>query len=429
MNTTNLIIAAIVFAGLFYGCSDKRQKDDRGHGHAEEQEQPQDIVHLVQQQMDVMNIELGTFQELDLTSTIKTNGQLELPPQNKASVSAILGGLVKSIRVIEGDYVRRGQTLAELEHPEFVELQEEYHAAHIRLAYLEKEYERKKTLFAGEISSAESFQKAEADYKETTGAVNALKAKLAMLDIEAAAVERGDIQTTVAIKAPINGFVRMVEVNIGAYVDPEREMFEIIDNEHIHIDLTVYEKDIYKVRKDQKVMFSLISHPDSVYEGRIFALGKAFENDPKAVLVHAEIENDAGELLPGQFVDARIVTEAQTVTALPNDAIVMDGGLHYIFVKTLLETTTGADDHSHDHESDDHGHDHTGAASDAHDDHSDEHIFKKIEVNIGAQDIGFTEATPVEQLPDNAEIVIKGAYYLLAELKKGAGGGAHGHHH
>ena len=388
---------------------------DKDEGHAHGEEPGKEEVHLVQKQMDVMGIELGKFRYLNLSTTVKSNGQLELPPQNKASLSALVGGRVKSINVLEGDYVTKGQALATLEHPDLVDMQEQYMTAKSQLDLLEKDYLRKKGLYADSISSAIAFQQAETAYLSAMARVNGSKAKLQMLDIDHASVEKGDFLAAIPVRSPINGYVRLIEINMGKYVQPEQEMFEIVDNEHIHIGLVVYEKDIHKVQVGQTVIFSLTHNADSVFKGRIFAVGKAFEREQQAMRVHAEIHNRTGNLLPGMYVDARIVTNKENVKALPNDAIVTDGGLNYIFV--LKPRTT-------------HGHGHEAGARHEHGKetgHGDEYLFRKIEVSTGATDIGFTEVVPAYNLPGHVQIVTKGAFYLLAEMKKGEGG--HGHHH
>ncbi len=434
------------------GHEDHGGHEDEGHDDHEEKE---DEVHLLQKQMDVMDIRLGGFKSVNLSTTIKSNGRLELPPQNKASLSALIGGRVKSIAVKEGDAVTKGQIIAYLENPEFIVLQREYFEAKSNYELLKIDFKRKSKLFDQKITSAKEYQKVETEFKKAATAFKATEATLKMLDVPMG--NKSDvILSALPVKSPISGFVRLVEINIGTYVEPQTEMFEIVDNEHIHIDLMVYEKDIDKIKVDQKVVFSLATHSERVFEGRVFAVGKAFEEDTKAVKVHAEITSKPDGLLPGMFVDARIVTrEAKGVQAVPNDAIINESGLSYIFVRY-----TEANEHDahegHDHGGDDHaghGHDdHGDAGHEGHDDqddaheghkHGDDHeghnhaenrthgegefTFKKIEVNLGATDIGFTEVVPAQSIPENPEIVIKGAYYLQAEMKKGEGG--HGHHH
>lgn len=419
MTTTRYIIQLLLVLA-FIGCGQPdtiKQEQEDPHSHDENrhgEEGNKEEVHLVKKQMDVMGITLGKFQHLNLSTTVKANGLLELPPQNKASVSTVMGGRVKSVTVLIGEQVKKGQVLAYLEHPDYIELQEQYMASRSQLDYLKTEYERKKGLYADSISSAKAFQQTEASYKTALAKVNGLKSKLLMLDIDVEAVEKGDFLSSVPIRSPINGFVRLIEVNVGKYVQPEQEMFEIVDNDHIHIDLMVYEKDMDKVKEGQKVIFSLTNKPNEVFEGKIFALGKSFEQDPKAMVVHAEIQNKQGNILPGMYVDARIVTNKQKVQAVPNDAIVSDGGLNYVFV---LKPSSSSG-HQHE-EGEQHEHEEDG--------HSEEYVFRKIEVNTGAKDMGFTEVVPAYNLPDHIQIVSKGAFYLLAEMKKGEGG--HGHHH
>jgi len=412
-----------IMLGIFFfiGCGPAEHvHEEEEHDH--EEEASKEEVHLVKRQMDVMGIELGNFQYLDLSTTVRSNGQLELPPQNKASLGAVMEGRVKSINVLEGDKVTKGQVLAYLEHPEFIELQEQYITLKSQLEFLEQDYLRKKALHEDSITSTKAFQNAQADYRSAQGELQGLTAKLEMLGLNVESVAKGNISGSIPLRSPINGFVRSIDVNLGTYVLPNEEIFEIVDNEHIHIDLRVYEKDIAKIENGQKVVFSLASNPDLLFEGSIFAIGKSFEDEPKAMVVHAEIDNKTGGLLPGMYVDARIITNAQKVRALPDDAIVSDGGLNYIFVlrpEVTAHIHDSGEEHAHDEEE---AHKHEEEKS-----HEGEFLFRKIEVSTGAVDIGFTEVVPAFDLPDDLQIVTKGAFYLLAEMKKGEGG--HGHHH
>ena len=416
MKSLKIYIPILLLALFFGSCGEHSHDGDshEGHDHGEASHEEStyeenetaetDVVHLVQEQMDVMEIEIGKFQDINLRTTVKANGHLELPPQNKASVSALMGGRVKSINVTVGTYVKKGQILARLEHPEYLELQENYLETKANLAFLKADYDRKKQLLADSITSVKNFQETESKYKMARANYTAISGKLKMLGVSLQNLEKGNMVSTFPVISPINGYVRLVEINMGMSIQPEQELFEIVDNEHIHIDLRVYEKDIDRVKEGQKVTFTLTSQPEKVFEGKVFAMGKAFENDPKAVVVHAEIENKSGNLLPGMYVDARIEADKQEVRALPEEAIVQDGGLSYIFIR---------DEAGHDHEEGE--------------DHGDEYLFRKIEVNTGARDIGFVEVVPAQSIPSNPEIVTKGTFYLLAELKKGEGG--HEHHH
>lgn len=369
--------------------------------HAEEES-----VHLTALQVETAGIEFGTLQSLPLSETIKTNGFLELPPQNQAKISAVLGGIVKNIYVREGDTVDEGDVLADLVNPLFSEMQAEYRKTARQIGYLEVDYRRKERLANDEIGSQRELQLVRSEYESALADMQSLQSKLRMLNLNPEKVLEGEIAESIQLLAPIGGFVRVIETNISQYVDPTINLFEIVDNEHIHIDLLVYEKDIHRVRVDQEVLFKYTNQPnDQFYRARIFSVGKAFEDNPRAVRVHAEIEDRQDGLLPGMFVEGRIVTGPTQSKVLPEDAIVRDGEEYLVFA--LHETDT------HDKTEENHAHE------------GEEMEFKVIKVRPGITDAGYTEIRFFESHPEDTRFVTRGAYYLLAEMKRGEGG--HGH--
>jgi len=337
-------------------------------------------------QLKVMDVKLGPVSQINLGSALKVNGQLELPPQNKASVSAIIGGRVESIAVIEGDYVEKGQVIARLNNPEFITMQREYLSAKSNFSFLEKNYLRKKALLKDGITSKKSFQQAEAAYKDGESELNATKLTLQLIGINILALDKGQIISSIPVASPIKGYVQNIAINIGKFIAPEQEMFEIIDNEHLHIGLKVFEKDIDKAKVGQKITFALTTRPDKIYEAEIFALGRAFDMDTRSVKVHAKITGSHKGLLTGMFVEARIVIDSKKVNALPDEAFVHENGLDYIFIQKG----------SHENILD----------------------FEKIQVNKGISDLGFSEVVFINPLPKNTVIIIKGAYYVSSEMQK-----------
>jgi len=382
------IIGAFMLLFITASCAEKTtQINDNRKEKETSHEEVSNSVSLQQKQLDVMEIKLGKIKYVNLGKTLKVNGQLELPPQRKASVSAIVGGRVKSVAVIEGDYVTKGQVLAKLNNPEFIAMQRDYLSAKSNIIFLEKNYLRKKALFKDGITSAKSFQEAEAAFNQAKSVLNATKANLKLIGLDIALIEKGEIMSTVPIVSPISGNVQKIDINIGKFVAPEQEMFDIVDNKHLHIGLKVFEKDIDKVKVNQKVLFALTTKPEKIYEGTIFALGSAFEMDTRAVKVHAKIIGTHQGLLSGMFVEARIIIANKKVNALPNGAFVSEKGLDYIFIQ--------------------------------HKRTKDKIEFERIKVNKGVSDLGFTEVFFAKPIPKNSLIVVKGSYYVNAELNKG----------
>jgi len=382
------ITGILIFLTIVTSCQNKAsQQNDTHNEESAEQEEAASKVALQLKQIEVMNIELGSISQVNLGASLKVNGQLELPPQNRASVSAIIGGRVQSVAVIEGDYVKKGQVIAQLNNPEIINMQSEYLSAKSNITFLEKDFQRKKELLKDGITSQKSFQEAEANYFKGKADLNSSKATLQLMGINVAKLEQGAISSSIPVIAPINGYVQKIEINIGKSVGPEQEMFEIIDNEYLHLGLNVFEKDIDKIEVGQKITFSLTTRPDKIYEAEIFALGKAFDMDTRSVKVHANIADKKEGLLTGMFVEARIATSNKTVNAIPDEAFINEKGLDYIFIQVEKD--------------------------------ADDVVLERIQVTRGMSDLGFSEVLFTKNQPKNLIVVTKGAYYVNSELNKG----------
>jgi cobalt-zinc-cadmium efflux system membrane fusion protein len=353
---------------------------------------------------------------------VQVTGILELSPQDRADVSPILGGIVTQINVIEGDRVTKGQTLAVLEHPDFIQLQQDYVDNVNNLEYLEKEFNRQKRLYDEKVGSGKTFQQISAEYNSKKSAVKALEIKLGMLGLDASQIAKGTIYPVVDIVSPMGGIISLVETNVGAYVQPLTKLFEVVNNDKLHADFRVYEKDINTISLGQTIYFTTTSHVGKEFEAKIFSISPVFEAEPKTLHVHAAIANNKKGLIPGMYVQGRIIANNVLTAVLPEQAIVSEQEKTYIFVKV------GGEEHDHGHEetADKDEHDHGAHAEEkgeddhGHDGHKEgKWKFEMVEVVIGITDQGFTEVKLLQPLAPNTEIAGNGAYYLLAEMGKG----------
>ncbi|SIT80327.1 efflux RND transporter periplasmic adaptor subunit [Pontibacter indicus] len=341
------------------------------------------VVTFSEQQQKMGNLELGTIENRPLSARITANGQLQLPPQNKASINPLMGGVVRSIPVKEGEYVKKGKVLATIQNPELIKLQEEYLTTRNQLRFAEQDYERQRTLSEEQVGSRKRFEQAESDVQVQRARMKALATHLSAMGVSPKSVEAGQITSTMAITAPIDGYVRVIDVNMGSYAQPGQQMFEIVNNRHLHLELNVFERDFSKMKEGQKVLFTMPNVAGEPLEAEIFALGRAFEGDSRMVTVHAELENEKNaNLLPGMYVNAQILAGKQEMPTLPEESVVRYKGKHYVFVKEGPTT------------------------------------FRMQEVETGVAEGGFTEVKPKAKLPEAAQVVTIGAYYVLAEKMK-----------
>ncbi|WP_348679933.1 efflux RND transporter periplasmic adaptor subunit [Flavobacterium coralii] len=367
----------------------------------------------------------------NLSEVVNANGYTKLPPQNQADVSVHMTGIVKSINVIEGQSVKKGQVLATLESPEFAQLQEAYLTSKSNLEFLKLEYDRQKILSEENVNSKKVFQRTKSDYDIEKARLASLDRQLSVLNLS-----KSSATSVMSLTSPLSGYVTEVNVKLGSNAEVGKPLFTIVDNSKLHVDLLVYEKDLQKVKEGQSIRFVLTNQDNTEIIGKVFNVSKSFENDTKSVAVHAEILNPTKSLIPGMYVNALIDVGTRQVEALPADAVIRADGREYIFI---LEK--GHKEHSHDeqegHSHDDgHGHNHEHDAQEGHA-HDDGHEhkeaegkayhFQRIEVKTGTSQLGYVQVTILQEIKKDTKIVLKGAYYIQSHLLKSEGGGGHQH--
>jgi len=372
-------------------CGDSKSEtaaNDEGNSEMEEAhtEDEAEEVMLTAKQFDALQMKVDTLQLRNMSGYVEANGQLEVPPQNEATITSVIGANVVSIEVIEGDKVNKGQTVAYLSHPNIIQKQTDYLNAYSNSQYLKKEFERQKTLYDAGVGSGANFQKAEAQYEASRSMANGLEAQLQQLNVSASGVRKGTIYQRVALRSPIEGYVQKVEVKTGQYVEPQTDLMEVVDTHHVHADLMVFEKDVYKVKKGQMVTFNVQSNQGQELTAEIYSVGKTFEQNPKALHVHAEIENKQGNLIPGMYIQGRIQTDNSVKRAIPESAIAADGNRFFVF-SAEKEGNNWA--------------------------------FIPIEVRKNTNDDEWIAIDFLIDQEPNTKYAFNNAYYLMAEMKKG----------
>lgn len=385
------LFLGIVFGGslLLSSCA---SRTDNETAKEEKEILPNDIAELTADQVRMAGIEMGSVEMRTLSNLIKINGVISTPPQNIATISAPLGGFIKSTSLLQGSSVKKNQVLAMIENPEFIELQQSFLESRSQLEYTEADYNRQKDLNKEKISSVKNFQQITSEYKQLKTKVNALSQKLAIIGINPANISENKILRAIPILSPINGYVKQVNVNIGKYVAPTDVLFEIMNTSHLTVELTVFEKDIHEISIGQQLRFGLSDEGKDQYLATIYQVGKILNTD-KTVKVYGSISNPSARLIPGIYVTANVETSDNRVTALPSEAIVQYDGKDYIFIYDRVKTENGKQVTE----------------------------YKMVQVKRGVTDNGYSEVVlPANFDTKKSKVVIKGAYIILTG-KKNAG--------
>jgi len=364
---------------LLVGCSEKKPV-------AEASASMSNIIKLSEVQFKNAGIAFGKVENKNISGFVEAAGILDVPPQNLVNVSAMMAGFVQTTKLLQGQHVHKGEVLLVLQNQEFITMQQEYLSNKSKLEFLDTETKRQKELSAENVSSAKVYQQSNSEFQVLKANQTGLQKKLQIMGFQMAKLEKGQIQSELSVLCPIDGYVTEVNVNIGKYVQPNDLICEIVDMSHLHAELTVFEKDVPRLRIGQKITFRLTGNSSKTYLAEIYLINKKINTD-KTVRVHGHLESDVPELLPNMSIRASIEVEKIMTQVVPNEAIVSFGREQFVYISKPKDAKGNFQ-------------------------------FEKIRIKTGLKGVSETEVLqPADFVSQNKILVVKGAHDLLAVLE------------
>ncbi|MBO0939261.1 efflux RND transporter periplasmic adaptor subunit [Fibrella sp. HMF5335] len=414
------ILYSISLLWLLTGCGDTAQKESETTAEAKSaaekahEEAPTDIVELTDDQIRIGAISTGQIEYRNLGQLLQVNGRLAAPAQSQVAITALQGGFVRSLPLLPGQPVRKGQVLARIENPDLVQFQQDYAENHSRLTYLDAEYARQKELSEQNVSALKVFQQTASERNQVRSRLGGLAQRLRLVGLSPQAALDGKFSATYVVIAPVSGIVTDVPATVGQYVQPADIMARLTSSQGLYAELTVFEKDLPQLREGQRVSLRLNNEGGRERSGRITYINRTIEAD-RSVRVVARLDQPDTRLAPNTFLKATLDLGDSRVTALPEGAIVSAEGKDYIFIATDKRASER----------------HDGSATQHKEGQMEQHgtTFKQIPVRRGVTEGGYSQVTLPGTLDlSKVKVVVKGAFAVLSQLQA-AGGEEEGHGH
>lgn len=357
-------------------------------------------VELTQAQYDQADIQISKIEKRTIASELKVDGVIDVPPRSNISINMPYGGFIKYIDMLPGTKVKKGQLLATVSNPDFIQFQQDYIESRINREYLKAEFERQKKLYDEKVASAKTFQLAKIAYMSNKVHVKTMEERLKLIGYNLSKVRNGEISALVNIYSPVMGSVREVYTNVGKYINPKDVIMDITNDEDLHVELTVYENDIPLVRKGQRIRFTLANSPNNWRAAEVFLVGSGVRED-RSVTVHGHLKEKHKDMLPGMYVSAKIGINSNNVWAVSDESVIRFAGKHYVFA-------------------------YNGQREEA---NQKVHDFEMLEVVKGNSEDDFVQVTFTDSSLEVNKLMLitKGAFAALGKAKNSEEGGGHGH--
>ncbi|WP_191967960.1 efflux RND transporter periplasmic adaptor subunit [Rhizosphaericola mali] len=371
------ILIYILFASFFMACKAKNEANNETTTPSKES----DVVVFNDIQLKNAGVKVGYPSMQHIHSQIKVSGTVDVPPTNLVSVSFPFGGYVKSIHLLPGMKVQKGEIIATLEDQSYVQVQQDFLTTKAQLEYLQTDVARQKKLSQNDAATIKNYQLVLSQYQMQEAIFKSLEQKLKILHISPKNLHAGNLTVDIPVYAPISGFVSQVNVNLGQYVNPSDILFSLINPSDLHAAMAVFEKDLPLFKPGMNGVVYLNDDTTKLYPVEVILVAKDVDSIGKA-LVHCHFESVLPHMAPGMFLNGKFDIDGGNSIAVPDDAVVRYYGRDYIF-------TT-----------------------------KDGHKFKMQEVNIGDSQNGFTSILPNKTIDYlQTKVAIVGAYSLIGALK------------
>ena len=381
MTLKYISIFSISFLLISASCSEKKE-EKTVYENSKFSEADQNTVEVSEEQMKTINLSIASVQEKSMQKTIKLNGKVEIAPSHISLISSMMGGHIKSIKIINGSQFRKGQVLAVVEDPQFIQLQQDYLVTKAQLETARLNLNRQKDLNSSKASSDKVLQNAQAEYSTLNATLHGLEEKLKIIGISTNGLRSSSINSQINIYSPFSGFVSKINVNNGQYINPSDALFELINPEGLLLELKVFENDVNDVKIGQEIAVFTNQNPDKKSNAKIVSIVPSIEKGGSSQVI-AKLSSVDSDYIRGMYINAEVTINSKLTSVLPNECIVSFENNNYIFEDLGNKK------------------------------------YKMTPVKIGISDDQFTEMLNIEGFKGK-KIVQKGAYNLLMLLKNKA---------
>lgn len=379
---------------------DHDHNESDGHNHDtpdDHNHEDVNVATLTAAQIKAIDLQVSKIERKSLTMEVKANGVVRVPNNHIGIASSLFGGVIRTLKVLPGTIVKKGQLIATIAHPQFISAQEDYLTTKSKLQLAEQEMQRQVEMAEGNAGAKKNVQIATSELNTLKARKASLEQQLSMMGIQPNRVSNNNFIREIVITSPVNGVVSQVFGKLGSFVDVATPIAEIVDNSMLHIDILVYEKDLGKIKVGQTVDFRITNNPIKLYTAKVFSIGSTFESNSKAIAVHCEVTGYKSGLIDGMNITAGINTTNEMLPAVPNTSVVESDGKYYVFVEK---------NNSHNA--------------------NDNRSFERYEVIKGVSELGFTGITFIKEVSDDVRVVTKGGFFVNAMLTNS---GEHSHDH
>lgn len=297
----------------------------------EQQEKVTDLIEITRSQFDSEKMALDTPKLAVFYEYVDFTGMITPALNSSAEISLSIPGIVNKLLCSMGQYVAKGQPMMEIGGSDMIDMQRDYAESSANLLRLSSEYKRIHDLFRDNIGSQKELIQAESLFKSERARNSALKIKLELLGLDVKQIEEGNFSHSYQVASPISGYVAKISATMGQFIEQQKIIAEVVNVNQSQLKLSVFEKDIHRLKSNQKVIFYFSGDKSKAYHARLVTIGRSIDSESKAIECLAQIE-DVNEVNPvnKQFTEGQVVVDSVLALSVNAEAVLKSGEDSYV---------------------------------------------------------------------------------------------------
>jgi membrane fusion protein, heavy metal efflux system len=272
-------------------------------------------------------IAIDTVSSSRVQNSLTLTGKVDFNQDNVIRIFPVISGQVSDIKVMIGDFVKKGQTLAVIKSSEMAGYSNDYVTSKSNVEITKKSLDAANDMYASGLASQRDQLTAQENYNQ---AVSAFEKSKRILNLNG-----GSMSGDYIVKAPIDGFIVDRQINNNMMLRPDNStgLFTISDLKNVWVIANVYEANISFVKSGDSVNITTLSYPGKIFHGKIDRIMNTLDPSNKVMKLRIILSNPGYLLKPEMFASVVVnTTENIRSISIPSRALIFDHSQYYVLV-------------------------------------------------------------------------------------------------
>lgn len=292
-------------------------------------------LELTADQVANMELTTVTVESREVHPTLDLNGMLVADRYKVFRIAPVVEGIVTTLKVVEHDQVRQGQTLAQLRSNGLGQAQADYLEALAHFQLSQAEQTRTQTLWQDGVVQENRWLKADSDYKRAQAALDQAKRLLSLTGLpedQIRALEQNPKQLAeFSLVSPVDGIVMNTWVETGQMLSGGESAFRVVDLSSLWVEVPVPTANLSQINLGGQAQVKVSAYPDQLFSGLLQSVGGEVDEDSQTLQGRLVIENKSGLLRPGMYAQITLTGKPQQGLMVPGSTVFHISDQPYVF--------------------------------------------------------------------------------------------------